>query len=156
MKFADFICIEAINVDLKANDREGVIRELAQGLLDAGQLGGDQLDGIVKAILKREQLGSTGIGHGVAIPHTKYPGVPQTTGVVAVSQRGVDFASLDGEPVYVFFLLVSPSETPDNHVRALKTIARSVRDGTFCRFARQAKGTSEIKQLLLEADGDAI
>lgn len=75
------------------------------------------------------------MGHGVAIPHTKYSGVPQTTGIVAVSQGGVEFASLDGEPVYVFFLLVSPSETPDNHVLALEKIARLVRDGTFFRIA---------------------
>jgi len=156
MKFADFICFEAISVKLKAKDRKGVVRELAQGLLDAKQLGSDQLDGIVKAILKREKLGSTGMGHGIAIPHTKYPGVPQTTGTVAVSQGGVDFGSLDGEPVYVFFLLVSPSETPDNHVRALEKIARLVRDGTFCRFARQAKRISEIKQLLVEADDDLL
>ena len=154
MKFADFICFEAISVELKAKDREGVIRELAQGLLDAGELGSDQFDGIVKAILKREELGSTGMGHGVAIPHTKYPDVPQTTGVVSVSQRGVDFASLDGERVYVFFLLVSPSETPDNHVRALEKIALLVRNGTFCRFARQAEGVADIKQLLVEADDE--
>ena len=156
MKFADFICLEAISVKLKAKDREGVIRELAQGLLDAGQLGSDQLDGIVKAILKREALGSTGMGHGIAIPHAKYPDVPHMTGTVAVSQAGVDFASLDGEPVYVFFLLVSPSETLDNHVRALGKIARLVRNGTFCRFARHAEGISEIKQLLVEANDDQI
>ena len=94
------------------------------------------------------------MGHGVAFPHTKYPGVPQTTRVMAVSQGGVDFASLDGEPVYVFFLLVSPSETLDNHVRALEKIARLVRDGTFCRLARQAEGVAEIKQLLAEADDE--
>jgi mannitol/fructose-specific phosphotransferase system IIA component (Ntr-type) len=156
MKFADFVCIEAISVKLKAKDREGVFRELAQGLLDAGQLSSDQLDGIVKAILKREELGSTGMGHGIAIPHTKYPGVPQTTGTVAVSQGGVDFASLDGQPVYVFFLLVSPPETPDNHVRALQKMARLVRNDTFCRFARQAEGVAEIKQLLVDADDDQV
>jgi mannitol/fructose-specific phosphotransferase system IIA component (Ntr-type) len=152
MKFADFICHEAINVELKATDRTGVIRELAQGLLDAGQLGSEQLDGIVKAILKREKLGSTGMGHGIAAPHAKYPGVSQTTGTVAVSQGGVDFGSLDGEPVHVFFLLVSPAETPDSHVQALKRIAQSVRSGMFSQFARQAKGVAEIVQLLVEAD----
>ncbi len=154
VKFADFICIEAISVELKAKDREGVIRELAQGLLDAGQLGSDQFDDIVKAILKREELGSTGMGHGVAMPHTKYPGVPQTTGTVAVSRGGIDFASLDGEPVYVFFLLVSPPKTPDNHTQALKRIVRLVRNGTYCRFAQQAEGVTEIQQLLVEADDE--
>jgi len=154
MKFADFICLEAINIELKAMDRKGVVRELAQALLDAGKLGSVHLDGLVKAILNREKLGSTGMGHGIATPHAKYPGVPQTTGTMAVSQGGVDFGSLDGEPVYVFFLLVSPSETSESHIQALKKIARSVRSGTFSQFARQAKGVAEIVQLLVEADDD--
>ena len=105
-------------------------------------------------ILKRETLESTGMGNGLAIPHTKYEGVPETTGVVAVCQEGVDFASLAGDPVHVFFLLVSPAETPDKHVRALETISRLVRDGRFCRFARQTEGVEDIKQLLAEADED--
>ena len=87
---------------------------MVQGLCDVGKLVSGQLDGVVKAILQRETLGSTGMGNGLAIPHTKHEGVPETTGVVAVSQEGVDFASLDGDPVHVFFLLVSPSETPDS------------------------------------------
>jgi len=88
------------------------------------------------------------MGHGVAIPHTKYPDVPQTTGIVAVSQGGVDFASLDGEPVYVFFLLVSPSETPDNHVRALEKMARLVRDGRFVGSRGRRKGSRRLETYL--------
>jgi mannitol/fructose-specific phosphotransferase system IIA component (Ntr-type) len=156
MKFADFICLKAINVSLKADDSESVVRELAQGLIAAGQLKKSQFKGAVEAILKREKLGSTGMGHGVAIPHTKYAGVKQTTCAVGISQSGVDFASLDGEFTHVFFLLVSPPGAPDNHVRALKKIVELVGNGTFCRFARQANGVTGIEQLFEEADDEGV
>ena len=105
MKFADFICREAILAQLAAIDKEGAIREMVQALCKAGQVEADESESIVKAILKREELGSTGIGRGVAVPHTKHPSVDRLVGTVAVSRQGVDFASLDGETVHLFFLL---------------------------------------------------
>ena len=154
MKFAEFVCAEAIRAELVAMDQQGVIGELAQALLDAGQIEEDDYKPIVEAILKREEFGSTGIGRGAAIPHTKHPGVGQTVAAVGVSRGGVDFASLDGESVYVFFLLISPSERPDDHLKALKCTARQLREDTFCRFLQEAKSVDEIKQLLQEADGN--
>ena len=112
----------------------------------------DQFESIVKAILKREELGSTGIGRGVAVPHTKHPSVDRLVGTVAVSSTGVDFTSLDGETVHLFFLLISPPDRPGDHLRALENISRQLRDDTFCRFLKQAKTTEEIQQLLDEAD----
>ena len=103
MKFADFVCPEAIRADLEARDKEGAIREIVQALLDAGKIASTEKDSIVKAILKREELGSTGIGRGVAVPHTKHPSADHLLGAVAVSRQGVDFASLDGERVNLFF-----------------------------------------------------
>jgi mannitol/fructose-specific phosphotransferase system IIA component (Ntr-type) len=108
MKFTDFVTREAVKANLQADLKPDVIRELVQSLSDAGRLASDQLDSIVKAIMKREELGSTGIGRGVAVPHTKHPSVSRLTGAVAVSAEGVDFQSLDGEKVHLFFLLVSP------------------------------------------------
>lgn len=154
MKFADFICREAIRADLGATDKEGAIREMVQSLLDAGRIGADEYEGIVKAILKREELGSTGIGRGVAVPHTKHASVEQLVGTVAVSPDGVDFASLDGETVHLFFLLVSPPDRPGDHLRALENISRQLRDDTFCRFLKQAKCREDIEQLLDEADNN--
>jgi mannitol/fructose-specific phosphotransferase system IIA component (Ntr-type) len=156
MKFADFICIEAIRVGLKAKGGETVVREIAQALLDAGQLGNDQFESIVEAILKREQLGSTGMGRGVAIPHAKHPSVQQTVGTVAVSHGGVEFASLDGEPAHVFFLLVSPSDQSGNHFQALEKITRLVRNDTFCRFLQRVESAEDIEQLLDDVDNDQI
>ena len=154
MKFADFICREAIRANLDAADKEETIREMVEALQEAKQIETDEHESIVKAILKREELGSTGIGRGVAVPHTKHPSVDRLIGTVAVSEEGVDFASLDGEAVHLFFLLISPPDRPGDHLRALENISRQLRDDTFCRFLKQAKSAADIQQLLDEADNN--
>lgn len=152
MKFSDFVCPAAIRANLKADDKEGAIRELAQSLLEAGKIAEDQYEGIVRAILNREELGSTGIGRGVAVPHTKHPSVDRLIGTAAVSSEGVDFASLDGEKVQLLFLLISPPDRPGEHLRALESITRQLRDDTFCRYLKQARSPEDIRQLLDESD----
>jgi fructose-specific phosphotransferase system IIA component len=154
MKFADFVSREAIRADLKADDKESVIREMTQALLDAGKIPPGELESITRAIMKREELGSTGIGRGVAVPHTKHPSVSQLLGTVAVSQPGVDFDSLDGEKVQLFFLLISPPDRPGEHLRALENISRQLRNDSFCKFLKQAKSADDIWQLLVEADNN--
>ena len=84
MDFADFISKKAIRPQLEATDKEGAIREMVKALLDAGEIAADQFDGIVQKVLDREELGSTGIGRGVAVPHTKHPSVEKLCGAVAV------------------------------------------------------------------------
>ena len=111
-------------------------------------------DDIIKAIMKREELGSTGIGRGIAVPHTKHPSVERLIGTVGVSVSGVEFDSLDGEKVQLFFLLVSPPDRPGDHLRALENISRQLRDETFCRFLKQSRNTEDIVQLLEEADNN--
>jgi len=152
MKFADFILLDAIRTEIQAVDKEGVIREMTQSLLEVGGIKGDEYEGIVKAIIRREELGSTGIGYGIAVPHTKHPSVDRLVGTVAISSSGIDFDSLDGEKVYLFFMLVSPPDRPGEHLRALEHITRQLRDETFCRFLKQSKTREDIKQLLEEAD----
>ena len=154
MKFADFVSRDAIRAELVASDKEGVIRELVQALLDTGSIEADEQEGIVKAILKREELGSTGIGRGVAVPHTKHPSVERLVGTVAISGGGVDFNSLDGEKVQLLFLLISPPDRPGDHLRALENISRQLRDDTFCKFLKQSKSVEDIQQLLDEADNN--
>jgi len=152
MKFSDFINTKAICAELKAQTKDEVIEELVQSLLDSGQIQADQRADIVASIMKREELGSTGIGRGVAVPHTKHPSVEQLVGTVGVSVHGVAFASLDGERVQLFFLLISPPERPGDHLRALENISRQLRDETFCRFLKQSRSPSDIEQLLQESD----
>jgi PTS system fructose-specific IIA component/PTS system nitrogen regulatory IIA component len=154
MKLSDFVVREAIVPDLKAGTKEEVVREMVASLRETGHVGGSDFEGIVKAILKREELGSTGIGNGVAVPHTKHPGVDRLIGTVAVSAGGVDFASLDGEPAYILFLVISPPDRPGDHLRALENISRQLRSDRFCRFLRQAKSADDIRELLEEADNN--
>ncbi len=154
MNFRDFICKDAIRPQVEAVDKESVIREMAAALLKAGQIAEDQFESIVQAILKREELGSTGIGRGVAVPHTKHPTVDKLCGTVAVSEEGVEFDSLDGEKVHLLFLLVSPPDRPGDHLRALENISRQLRDDSFCRFLKQSKAADDIWQLLEEADNN--
>jgi fructose-specific phosphotransferase system IIA component len=154
MKFADFVSPEAICADLTSDDKEGVIREMVQALANVGRIDKGETEHIVRAILNREELGSTGIGRGVAVPHTKHASVDRLVGTVAVSAEGVDFDSLDGEKVYLFFLLVSPQDRPGDHLKALEYISRQLRDDTFCRFLKQSKSGDDIRQLLEEADNN--
>ena len=154
MKFQDFVSVEAIKADLSADDKESVIRELIDALVSTGQIAADEQESILTAIMKREELGSTGIGRGVAVPHTKHPSVDNLVGTVGVSNEGVDFDSLDGERVQLFFLLISPPDRPGDHLRALENISRQLRDDTFCKFLKQAKTTEDILQLLEEADNN--
>lgn len=152
MKFIDFIEVKALRADLRSDEKEAVIEELVEALVEAGGIKRSDKAGVVDAVMKREELGSTGIGRGVAVPHTKHPHVDRLIGTVGISRDGVDFNSLDGEKVHIFFLLVSPPDRPGDHLRALENISRQLRDDTFCRFLRQAQATKDIKQLLDESD----
>jgi mannitol/fructose-specific phosphotransferase system IIA component (Ntr-type) len=152
MRMSDFVVREAILPDLKANTKEGVIREMVESLRAAGYFKGTEPEDLTKAILKRELLGSTGIGRGVAIPHTKHSSVDRLIGTVAISRAGVGFDSLDGEPVHVFVLLTSPQDRPGDHLRALENVSRSLRDDGFVRALRQATTREAIWTLLDEAD----
>jgi PTS system fructose-specific IIA component/PTS system nitrogen regulatory IIA component len=154
MKFADFVLSDAVQAEIKATDKQGVIREMVQSIVNAGGIKKEDYEGIVKAIVKREELGSTGIGRGIAVPHAKLASVKRIVGCVAVNGDGVDFDSLDCEKVQLFFLLISPMDSPGDHLRALEHITRQLKDDTFCRFLKQAKTKADILALLEEADND--
>jgi PTS system fructose-specific IIA component/PTS system nitrogen regulatory IIA component len=154
MKFADFVCIDSMKPQLVAEDKESVIRELVEALSEVGRVSEQDSEDIVRAIIKREELGSTGIGRGIAVPHTKHASVDRLVGTVGISPEGVDFDSLDAEKVQLFFLLVSPPDRPSDHLRALEHISRQLRDDVFCRFLKQSKSREDISQLLEEADNN--
>jgi len=148
MRMSDFVVRESINPELKATTKEGVIREMVEGLRTAGYFKGGEPEDIIKAVLKRELLGSTGIGRGVAIPHTKHPSVDRLVGSIALSKNGVPFDALDGEPVHVFVMLISPQDRPGDHLRALENVSRSLRDDGFVRALRQAPSREAVWDLL--------
>jgi PTS system nitrogen regulatory IIA component len=152
MKLSDFVVRDAIVVDLQATGKEEAIREIIRSLVAAGALAEADADGVARAIMNREELGSTGIGQGVAVPHTRHPKVDKLVGTVALSRKGVDFAALDGEPVDILFLLVSPPNQPGDHLRALENISRHLKDERFVNFLRQAKARQDVEELIDEAD----
>ena len=156
MKLSDFVVREAIVTDLKATTKETAIRSMVESLAGSGHIKGADKDGIIAAILKREELGSTGIGKGVAVPHTKHPSVDKLVATIALSREGVEFASLDGESVHILFLLVSPPDRPGDHLRALENISRHLRNDNFCNFLRQSLSAQAVIELLEEADNNQL
>jgi PTS system nitrogen regulatory IIA component len=155
MRMSEFVIREAISADLKANQKEGVIREMVANLSLAGYFKDNMAEDVVKAILKRELLSSTGIGDGVAIPHAKHPSVDRLVGAVAVSPEGVPFDSVDNDPVFVLVMLISPQERPSEHLRALEGVSRCLKDKNFVRSLREATSQQQIWDLICNHDRSA-
>ena len=152
MRLLDFLVAQATAADLQATEKGDVIAELIDALVDAGQLTRRVAKGVTKTILDREALGSTGIGGGIAVPHAKHSSVKSIVGCLGRSNKGIDFAAIDGEPVYLVFLLVSPPDQPGPHLKALEHISVVLRDENFSRFLRRATDRDELVSLLTEAD----
>lgn len=152
MKFADFICFEAIVSELQASDRDGVIAELITSLVETGKLSEGVFKDITKAVIKRENEASTGLGKGVAVPHVKHKAVDQMIAVVGCKSTGIDFSSLDKQPVHSVILLVSPVDNPDKHLMAMESIFRHLQQEKFRRFLRQCRTKEQVEDLLKEAD----
>ncbi|MFM1804587.1 MAG: system fructose-specific component [Planctomycetota bacterium] len=156
MKLKDIVVEKAIVPDLTATKRDDAIRELLDALVASGKVSSDMRDTFAKAIIARENKGSTGLNHGVAIPHTKTTTVKSPIAAIGVSRAGVDFNSLDKQPVYSIFLLVSPEENPALHLDAIQAIFSHLSKDQFRRFLRQAKSVQEVVTLLDEADAGQV
>ncbi len=152
MKLSDIVCFSAIIPDLEAKDRNGAIRELV-GLLERnGCLGRCDPEKLTRAIIQRENEASTGMGKGVALPHIKAEGVEEPVAAIGRSSQGIDFRSLDKQPVYTILLLVSPKENPDKHLQAMEILFRNLNQDDFRRFLRQAQTVEEIAEVVRDAD----
>jgi mannitol/fructose-specific phosphotransferase system IIA component (Ntr-type) len=152
MKFADFVCFEAIIPELKAKDRDGVIAELVSALDKAGWLGKNNREKIIKAVTKREKEASTGMGKAVAVPHAKHQAVKDIVATIGKSSAGVDFSSLDKQLVHSVILLISPVNNPDKHLQAMESLFKHLQRERFRKFLRQSQTAEEIEDLLREAD----
>lgn len=146
MKIMDFLDKKAIKLDIQATEKEDALKELVDVLAEAHEIGDKK--SIVKSLVERESLGSTGIGQGIAIPHGKTDRVKELVAVLGISPKGVNFEALDGEPVYIFFLLVAPKDTAGPHLKALAQISRLLRDTYFCDLLRRCKSPDEIYDLI--------
>jgi|TARA_Y100000294_G_C8460710_1_gene298478 mannitol/fructose-specific phosphotransferase system IIA component (Ntr-type) len=152
MKLMDIVVKDAIIPELKATNRDGVIIELVDALVSSDCVTDDQRDDFAKAIIRRENKGSTGFGHGVAVPHVKHADIKTMHIAIGISIMGVDFKALDREPVYSVVLLLSPEDQPENHLDAMEAIFSSLSQDTFRRFLRQASSSDDVLTLLAETD----
>jgi len=146
MKITEFLDKKGIKIGLDNTEKEGTLKELVDVLVNVSEIGDKK--GILRALVERENLGSTGIGQGIAIPHGKTDRVKNLVAVLGISNKGVNFESLDGELVYIFFLLVAPKETAGPHLKALAQISRLLRDSYFCELLKRCQTSDEVYDLI--------
>lgn len=156
MQFRDFLSSERIIEDMSAANKAEAINELAEPLFVNGIVNPELREGVLAALFHREELQSTAIGQGLglAIPHAKHPGVRGLVGVFGRSREGVDFASPDGQPVQLFFLLLSNRECADRHLEALAYISRKFRNADFRNCLLKALNKGQIADFLEDSDNE--
>jgi mannitol/fructose-specific phosphotransferase system IIA component (Ntr-type) len=152
MLLTDVLGPEVVKMELKARTRDEAIRELVELLAEAGGLRKGDVESMTAAILKRESLGSTAIGRGVAIPHAKAPTAQEFVAALGRSTRGIDFASIDGKPVNLVFLLASPPDSQRAHLKALAHISRLVSKDDLCGRILAAKDAKDVLGIIAEEE----
>ncbi|MDO8747718.1 MAG: PTS sugar transporter subunit IIA [Candidatus Omnitrophota bacterium] len=156
MKIADFLSKKAITADLKAVKKEDVLKELVELLAASEDIEKKNRNKLVEQLMAREALGSTAIGQGVGIPHAKSECVNKLVAGFGISQKGVDFDSLDGEKVYIFFLLIAPIDSAGPHLKALARISRLLKDKYFRDSLKECKDEKSILKIILQEDDKKI
>jgi len=150
MEIMDFLSQKAVTIDLKSTDKQGVVGELVELLIDAKEI--KDKDSLIKSLLEREALGSTGIGQGIAIPHAKSGSVRKLVAAFGLSKTGINFDALDGEPVYICFLLVAPLDSAGPHLKALARISRLLKEKRLRSSLRKANSEKEILEIIKKED----
>ena len=150
MKIVEFLNEKAVSAQLEATNKEDVIRELVELLAKAEGI--RNKEEVIKVLLNREALGSTGIGQGVGIPHGKTNSVKKLVAAFGICHAGVNFEALDGEPVYIFFLLVAPEDSAGPHLKGLARISRLLKDKYFRDTLRSLTDEKTILKLIREED----
>lgn len=152
MKLTDIIPRKAIIHELKARDKKAAITELCQAMKKAHSGERFSITGLVDAIMKREKLGTTGMGGGVAVPHAKLDGIKGIIGAFGRSSSGLDFDAVDGEPVHVIFVILSSSSKSEPHLKALRKVMTAIRQPNVLKFLRSAKKTRDIEDVFKEVE----
>jgi mannitol/fructose-specific phosphotransferase system IIA component (Ntr-type) len=156
MKLTEIVPKGAVVAPLESLDRDGAINELIGVLVSSGACDESMRDAIRLRVLERERKLSTGFGRGVAVPHAKHAGTSHVSAAVGVSQRGIDFSSPDKQPVYIVVLLLSPEQSPEDHLRAMEAVFKHLSKDSFRRLLRQAQSPEEVWDVLLSADGQSL
>ena len=150
MKIMDILVRGGVLLDLAADSKQGVLEEMSSAL--AGAEPGLSSDRLLQILIAREELQSTGIGEGVAIPHGKVAGLERLVASFARSVKGVDFESIDSQPTHLFFLLVVPEHSGGQHLKALARISRFFRDPEFREKLLQAGELDDVFRAIEEED----
>jgi len=145
MQIKEFLSRDDVLVELRASDKDALLRDLAER---AAALAGIDAETVATEIDKREQLGSTGMGGGIAIPHARLAGVAKPVGVLAKLRRAIDFAAIDGKPVDLVFLLLLPAASQGEQLTALAAVARRLRDPMTAESLRRAADPAEVYRLI--------
>jgi nitrogen PTS system EIIA component len=152
MKISQFLNKNSIIADLQATDKKGVIDELA---LAISKILNTSAKNTAEILMEREQLGSTGIGGGIAIPHGKLELTEQPIVIgFGLSQRGVEYDSLDNKPVHIFFVLLTSENSTGGHLKVLAQISKLLKMDEFKKGLRTAKSVDDIFEIILEKDED--
>lgn len=149
MKILDVMPKEAILDDLKSQNKKGILEELVVPLSDSTGLNTEDL---VRVLMERERLGSTGIGGGIGIPHGKIKGLESLVLGFGLSRKGVDFESIDDEPTHIFFVLVTPEDSTGLHLKLLARISRILKNDTFKERLMNAADRDEIIDIIRQED----
>jgi len=149
MKILDVLSLDAVNIDLKAKDKKGVLDELAAPM---AKLSGASHEELVRVLIERERLGSTGIGGGIGIPHGKLEKINSLLLGFGLSRRGVDFESMDGRPTHLFFLLLTPESSAGLHLKLLARISRLLKNDDFKIQLMQAATAEDVLSVISEND----
>jgi len=150
MKLSDVLYEDSIIPYLKAGDKEGVLVEMVDYLAD--KLPGLDKDEALKALFAREKLGTTGIGHGVALPHGKLRGINEIRVFFGRSAEGIDFKAIDDQPVHLIFLIIAPENSAAAHLKLLACISRLLKSIDFRERLMMASDPSSIFKIISEAD----
>ncbi|CAB1277264.1 PTS sugar transporter subunit IIA [Candidatus Nitrosacidococcus tergens] len=150
MKITEILTLEQVIIDFSASSSKQVLEQLAK-LLSHGTYGLEVTD-ILSHLLSRERLGSTSIGNGVAIPHARIEGSPYTIAAFIRLKEGIDFNAIDNKPVSLFFALLVPEKSTDEHLNLLAQLATLFRNSKLRQYLREVKDPQELLQALIEWD----
>ena len=150
MKIMDFLCQEAIILDLKAQDKESAVNEMVDALTKLKKIKNSKE--AIEALMQREKLGSTGIGQGVAIPHSRCDFIKEQIAMLAISKKGVEFSALDGNPVNIIFLLLCPGDSKGEHLQAMAKISKMLKDKYLRKAVLEANTTQDVLSIIQKAD----
>jgi len=146
MQIKDFLDKKSIKPELKSRTKEEVLEELIELLDKTGKV--SNREEFLKVIREREELGSTGIGYNIAIPHARSSGIKSLIGAFGVSKKGIDFDALDREPVHLFFMLAAPQNAGGDYLKALAIISRFLKRRRVRQALMEAKTVEDIQQII--------